>query len=49
MISGLTPATLARVDAFLAEHPDYPQWMAGVPTEYCGVAALRRSFKRVAG
>jgi hypothetical protein len=36
----LTPPSRKRVDALLAQHPEYPQWTAGVAKEQRGRAAF---------
>ena len=38
----LLPATRAKVDQLLAQHPDYSKWIAGVPTADRGRAAFLR-------
>ena len=36
----LTPATRARVDALLAQHPDYPNWVTGISDSNRGLVAF---------
>src|SRR5947209_17575134 len=36
----LTPAARQRVDQILAKHPDYPNWIVGVPAADRGRAAF---------